>query len=531
MAMTFVICATPVIAESSDNTYDEYVVRFKDGYSPYGGAVLMSVEDGAIEPVIEDWNVYTVTEDMLHSLDMSQIEYIEPNYKVVLLEDYPNDPKYVNGSQSYFSMTGMPQVWDMALVEPRYLASSVKVAVIDSGIDVNHPDLENTTVYAYDYSKKDAFGNVVVDQEDVAEEQLHGTSVAGIIAAGFNDGYGVTGMTRATIYSLKVFDSSGADYYNICRAIKDAVDVYGCDVINMSLGFPSETGEAIPDSEISLLNEVIGNAADKGTIVVAASGNYAQKDGTAMDLPDGCKKNPIVYPAYCDNVISVGSVQSSGAISSFSSYNDMVDVVAPGNSLYLPRGSYEESDPYYWRVSGTSVASPQVAAAAAIIKGVHPEITQSGMEELIEDFSIDLGEEGRDDYFGWGLLDIAAMAESCSPDIEVEALTPWKSAYTEGAEKVSVVYLAPKNDIPNGIAVRFAIYDENDRLVEITEPRELTFLNSKDEENEIFEGIVLEKVTFDGVEIPSGGYAKVFCMNWDKIVPAASVVDVAPQAD
>ncbi len=521
--IVMVTCAVPVFAVSSNDTYSEYIVKFKDGYSPFCDARLMSVGDGEIETVIEDWNVYTITGDVLNYIDKSKVEYVEPNYRAVLLDDYPNDPKYLENRQSYLPMTGVPEVWRYAEIEPRYFASNVKVAVIDSGVDTDHPDFADTTIYAYDYSRVNGAGEVIISTDNVHEETLHGSSVAGIISAGFNDGIGVAGMTKAAIYSLKVFEGSSAGYANICKAIKDAVDEYDCDVINMSLGFYSNTGEVIPTSEIQLLQNVINNAANKGAVVVAASGNFGNMGGADLGNPN-IRYNPVVYPAYCDKVISVGAVQSSGVIAAFSTYNDRVDVVAPGRNIYTVKGNYDDDTQFYWLKSGTSVASPQVAAAVAIIKGVRPETTYEDIEDMIEEFSVDLGDAGKDNYYGWGLLDVAAMARNVFPN--VAKVTPAKPAYNKSQKTVDITYFAPKNREKTSISARLAIYDENGRLIRITEPCDLEFLNSQEEDNVATESVVYQDVVFDGVDIPSDGYAKIFCMKWGKIIPMTETVNI-----
>lgn len=521
--MVMAVYAMPVFAVSSNDTYSEYVVKFKDGYSPFGDAKLMSVNDGEIETVIEDWNIYTVTDDMLKDLDMSKVEYIEPNYRAVLLESYPNDPKYLENRQSYLPVTGAREVWKYAEIEPRYFANGVKVAVIDSGIDVDHPDFEDTTIYAYDYSRVNIAGDVIVSQDNVHEETLHGSSVAAIISAGINDGVGVAGMTKATIYSLKVFEGSSAGYANICKAIKDAVDEYDCDVINMSLGFFSDTGEVIPTDEIWLLQNVINNAVGKGAIVIAASGNFGNQGGVELGNPN-IKTNPVVYPAYCNNVISVGAIQNSGEIAAFSTYNDRVDVVAPGRNMYTVKGNYGDDTQFYWLRSGTSVAAPQVAAAAAMIKGVRPELTQAQMEEMIEEFSVDLGDKGKDNYYGWGLLNIAAMARSVFP--AVDNVTPSRPLYNKAQKKVEITYFAPENREEMGAATRLAIYNGDGRLIGITAPCNLTFLNSEEEDNLASESVVYQDVGFNNVEVPDGGSVKIFCMEWEKINPVTETVDI-----
>ncbi len=507
IAMALIICVMPVVAENSNSTYreyDEYVVRFKDGYSPYGGAMLMSAEDGEIEKVVDDWNVYTVTEDMISNLDMSKVEYIEPNWEATLFA-YPNDPYYNNQKENYLSMIGVSKLWNnMAVRDPKYLAEGVKVAVIDSGIDKEHPDYENTNIVAYDYSKSEN-NTVVIDRLDVGEGEnvSHGTAVAGIIAAGFNDGIGVAGMTKATIYSLKAFSKDNKNnYYNVCKAIKDAVELYDCDVINLSLGFVGAQLEGL-----TLLTEAIECAYEAGVIVVAASGNTG--DGT------------VVYPAAYEKVISVGAVKANRQIASFSTYNRGVDVVTQGNSVspVLCNREFEdtksgiEKGTKYIGMGGTSIASPQVAAAAAIMKAINPNVNHDVMKSLIRQTAVDLGAEGRDDYYGYGLLDIYAMARTL--EANTHKIYPSDSVYNSDKKEVEITYFNLDDEVVSGCGSRVAIYDKDNAFVGITEVQSIA-ANAN-------EGCDL---TFEDVEIPEGGHIRIFCMDWDKISPVTEIVSL-----
>ena len=211
--------------------------------------------------------------------------------------------------------------------------SQVKVAVIDTGIDRNHPELKGSILSSSN----------IIDPMNPTAPQFHGTHVAGIIAAKKDNGIGGYGMDpNAKILSYDVFGGDMWTFdYTIANAILEAVD-QGANVINMSLG------GSIPSA---ILQEAVEKAIDRGVIVVAAAGN----DG--MDMPS--------YPASYEGVISVGSVNSDKKLSGFSTYGASTDVVAPGEDIYAP--SYVATkETTFERLSGTSMASPAVAGSCSI---------------------------------------------------------------------------------------------------------------------------------------------------------------------
>ncbi|OLN24075.1 hypothetical protein BTO30_01255 [Domibacillus antri] len=247
----------------------------------------------------------------------------------------------------------------------------VTIAVIDGGVDFKHPDLKANLKEAY---------NVINPARNVVRDK-HGTHVAGIISSvKGNDigGYGV--FPKAKILSVDVFnDGMGAYDYNIAKGIIYAVDK-GADVINLSLGgnLPS-----------SVTEEAVQYAIDSGVVVVAAAGNEASDE--------------YFYPAAYPGVISVGNVNSGKKLSESSNYGASVDVVAPGEDIYST-GYDAQNGSKFERLTGTSMASPMVAAAAGLLKSKYPDLTAYEIEYILEQTATDLGGKGYDLTYGNGLI-------------------------------------------------------------------------------------------------------------------------------
>jgi type VII secretion-associated serine protease mycosin len=266
-------------------------------------------------------------------------------------------------------------------------SSEIIVAVLDTGIDAEHPELKDRLVDGYDF----------VNNDSTPEDMVgHGTFVSSIIAADGNNEEGITGLAPSVkIMPLKVMDRRGSGSNSaIARAIRYAAD-NGAKVINLSLGSPY--------SSTSVRN-AITYAVDKGVVVVAASGNEARE------------RNPVNYPAAYSNVISVGATGSNNRVASFSTYNQAVDLVAPGVSILGARsGTNTMCRPYngtaYCASSGTSFSAPYVAAAAALVLSVNPKLSPAQVQAVLEETATDLGEEGKDVYYGAGLLDVAKAVE------------------------------------------------------------------------------------------------------------------------
>jgi len=284
---------------------------------------------GEVAPVI-DKELYTA--DSIETIEevagADMIEYIEPDYTISLMGT--NDPYYETKGW-FLEMIKVPYVW-----EKGEFGEDITVAVLDSGVMMNHPDFENTKF-------TDPF-NAINDSTDVTDSVGHGTGMAGIIAASYNNKKGLTGiMPQATIMPVKAVDGiTSGTYSKVIKGINYAAD-HGADVINISLGDTFDS---------TALNEACDQAAAKGVILVAAAGN------------DG--ENNLYYPASYSSVVSVGSIEQDGEHSDFSTYNEYVDAVAPGRGILIPSKSGTKVG--YYSMTGTSAAAPQVAAMAAMVK-------------------------------------------------------------------------------------------------------------------------------------------------------------------
>jgi subtilisin family serine protease len=254
--------------------------------------------------------------------------------------------------------------------------NDVTVAVIDGGVDANHPEFKGRLMSPIS----------ITDPANPAMADAHGTHVAGIIAAEADNGIGGHGINpKAKIMSISVFDQFGGFDYVLADAILTAAEK-GADVINMSLGAPFE---------MPLVEEAIKKAVDKGVVVVAAAGN----DGAIQ----------YNYPASYDGVITVGATNDQNKKAYFTTYGPGIDVAAPGeevySSLYTPfKGST------FAKMSGTSMASPVVAGVASLIKSKYPHLNSYQVEAILEKTATDLGEKGFDLDYGHGLVNpVAAL--------------------------------------------------------------------------------------------------------------------------
>lgn len=247
----------------------------------------------------------------------------------------------------------------------------VKVAVIDTGIDKNHPELKGSILSSSN----------IIDPMNPTQADIHGTHVAGIIAAKKDNGIGGYGIDPyAKILSYDVFGGGFWTFdYTIANAILEAVND-GADVINMSLG------SSMPST---VLQEAVEKAISKGVVVVAAAGN----DGADMQN----------YPASYEGVISVGAINSSKKLSSFSTYGASIDVVAPGEKVYAPYYDVKKGSTFA-NLSGTSMASPAVAGMAALLLSKNPKLTPAQVEYILEKTATDLGATGFDNKYGNGLI-------------------------------------------------------------------------------------------------------------------------------
>jgi subtilisin family serine protease len=279
--------------------------------------------------------------------------------------------------------------------------AGVVVAIVDTGIDLDHPEFTGRvltgTCIGSDCSGDAAFG---------ADDNGHGTHVAGIVAAA-NDGVGKTGVAPgADLLPVKVLDARGnGAYSDVANGVVYAA-AHGADVINMSLG-----GSASSTALLSALKTAAPNA-----VIVAAAGN------------GGNRLSPSYPAAYATSagvvgsMIIVGSVDANNKISNFSQtpgaggcvtsnrttrtcFKD-VFLVAPGRNIY---STYPDNT--YATMSGTSMATPYVAGAAAVVLSASPFLTPQQVVNILLNSATDLGTRGVDTVYGHGLVNVAAALQ------------------------------------------------------------------------------------------------------------------------
>ncbi len=286
---------------------------------------------------------------------------------------------------------------------PMVSGSGMTIAVIDTGVDLDHPDLKANLIAGYDY----------VDYDAVPEDgNGHGTNVAGIAAAALN-GIGVSGVApSAKILPVRVLNNEGSGSTSgVAAGVIYAAD--RAQVLNLSLG---GTG-----SSTTLQNAINYAANTKGRLVVAASGNC----GDSYYYFNGCSyMNQPSYPAAYSNVLAVAATTNADTRASFSTQGSYVDVAAPGYQIY---NTFMGNS--YLAESGTSQAAPHVAGLAALIWSKYPSYTAAQVWNRITSTAVDLGTAGTDIAFGAGRIDVKkafgiTLANVNEPEAQLAQVEP-----------------------------------------------------------------------------------------------------------
>jgi len=330
-------------------------------------------------------------------------------YDSIYMEKTTVDNVVYEGYVKYeLQVINAAKVW-----EKGYYGDGIKVAVIDSGIDTDHPEFAGRILDGKDYTTKEEGS----DEEPSIEDTFsHGTCVAGMIVAAHN-GLWVKGIAPdVKIVPLKVTNDGTVYTAQVSQAIRDAVDIYNCDVINLSLGFPGPR---------ETLKSAVDYAVGKGATVVAAVGNYknANNDETYVKeefMEDSeivlTEDDSLQYPAAYDNVIGVGSVhrlyglhERAERVSPISKQNASVLITAPGERVIT---TTLESKKYITFAYGTSLSAPLVTGAVALLKQANPDLTPAEiMSILAESATDDAKGDGYDTAYGYGILNVEAALE------------------------------------------------------------------------------------------------------------------------
>jgi len=286
------------------------------------------------------------------------VMHVDYNY-LRIPYDEPNDPRFPGRGQWGLRTIEAPAAWEKSL------GNGVRVAVVDSGIDGDHPDLEGKIAL-----QKDLLNNDAVANDDVG----HGTHVAGTIGAATNNSRGVAAVCPGCkLQVAKVGNLDGIRDADIAQGIYWSAN-NRASAINISIAGPEYSWA---------LKHAVDYAWEHDVVVVAAAGNG---DTNAPN-----------YPAAYGHVISVSATDRQNRRAEFSNYGKTVDVAAPGVGILstFPDGNYETE-------SGTSMASPHVAALAGLL--ATKDLSAPEIRRRIQRTTTDIGPEGKDRYYGWGLI-------------------------------------------------------------------------------------------------------------------------------
>ena len=378
----------------------------------------------------------------------AKVRYMEPNHPVFIsayLE--PNDSLF--DQQWSLDMMDLPYVWSSEKGD-----SKIRIAVIDTGIDLEHEDLSARI-------DKDNAYNFANENSNVSDGHGHGTHVAGTIGALTDNSIGIAGVSwQGEILPLKVLDESGSgNTADLAAAIKYAAgldenseDMGPVDIINLSLGSQSDS---------QTLRDAIDAAVGERILIVGAAGNEG--------------RSSLIYPAAYENVIAVGAANQFGELTSYSNYGPELDFIAPGgDSSSGILSTYKDNG--YAELNGTSMAAPHISGLIALL--LSDNNSASEIKEILEMASIHPGVEEESDQLGHGLVN-ANFALNQTDKIKVivgerSGDSIQAAAETEISIKGGDYFIG---DIPIGSYSLFAwidikdngIIEAEDYLVEITE--------------------------------------------------------------
>ena len=416
---------------TSGYSEDAVVVKFKDSVeSPSSQSVIDSsnavkdTEEATPKKIADNTAVVelqdgaSVVEAIVDLKEDPRVEYVEPDYTIELADEtsFANDVNRLSG-QTYSdtdssiagnSLSGSASVaskvevndpnvgqqwyisdenskikdaWDVAKCN-----NQVTVAIVDTGVDADNPELVNNIVGGRSFATDDT--------SDWNDTHGHGTAVAGVISAQTNNALDISGASyNANLLICRAFTGKTAPSSDIAAGIRwiiGVADQYNVKVINMSFG--------ISKSQPKAIEEAINDAESAGILCVCASGN----ESNITDLAS------VDFPANLDNTVGVGAITSRHTRSYFSNVGESLDVVAPGSNIRTL--SINSGEEVY--EDGTSFSTPFVSAAAALCYSTNYHAKPSVIKGCLTSTAIDLGTSGKDDYYGYGQVDVYSAVVS-----------------------------------------------------------------------------------------------------------------------
>ncbi len=380
-ALALATFALPVFAVSTTNLErdflrdrgDRKIVVFAEGVTESARDEILEATQGRVVHRFR----HALSGDAVEGLGAESVRALLHDRRVVRIDD-----DVVVHTQAQMLPWGIDRA-DAELVWPGgNTGSAVKVGVIDTGISLSHPDLALNIKGGY---------NAIRFTRNANDDNGHGSHVAGTIAA-LNNTQGVIGMGPSIhLYAIKALSSSGSGYLSDIIEGLDWAISRDLDVVNLSLGTASN---------VQSFHDAITRAYNAGIVIVAAAGNSG---------------GSVIYPAAYEEVIAVSATDSGNNIASFSSRGPEVDIAAPGVSVY---STYKSTK--YATLSGTSMAAPHVAGAAALLIKTPVGLSDtdgdgvwdpSEVKAKLQASATDLGAPGFDTLFGAGLLNAFAAVQ------------------------------------------------------------------------------------------------------------------------
>ncbi|WP_371017612.1 cell wall-binding repeat-containing protein [Pseudalkalibacillus sp. JSM 102089] len=336
---SFFFSVEPELSEAeSDNETERILVTYEQTKSPSRDSKLSTKVEMIDVPVDE-------VDKMIEQFEANKdVQHVEMDQPVYLMDSVQANDTYLSYQKPWIDQIHLIKGWELANVE----ASSLKVAVIDSGVDLTHPDLKRNLVDGI---------NLVEPSKSVQDIDGHGTKVSGLIGAVTNNQLGVVSPSRGTsIMPIKVTENGTGNLSTVVQGIRYAID-HDADVINLSLGNYNNS---------FALRTVIEEAISKNILIVGAAGN---------DNDSG-----VVFPAAYPDVLAVASVKTgTEEKASFSNYGSLVDIAAPGTDIYSTSLNGE-----YAFDKGTSMSAPIVASSGVLLKEYAPYLTNKQTFKLLK---------------------------------------------------------------------------------------------------------------------------------------------------
>jgi len=403
---------------------DHILVKFKDNVGQTRKAQVLAKHGLSEKSDIKDIGVKLVSipdsltpDEAVQSLKAEgDVEFAEVD-GTLTAQATPNDPNY--GSQWYLPQISAPAGWDISTGTP-----GVIIAMVDTGLDPSNPEFAPKLVPGWNYITG---SSVIVDNTG------HGSATAQTAAAATNNNYNIAGVSwNSPIMPLVVCDSTGSCMWsNVASAITYAAD-HGAKVINISLGGTSDS---------SAMQSAVNYAWSKGLVIVAAACN----NSSSVPCYPGAEQNVVAVSATCD---------TSNTFAGWSNFGSYIDLAAPGCNI---NG---------W--SGTSLSSPIVAGAAALVFSAKPTLSNAQVVSLLESNADDAGTPGWDQYYGYGLVDVAQTLSAIG-SVAVDTLAPSipvnVSAYAASNSQVTVSWNPSTDNV--GVA-GYNVYRNGTKVASVT---------------------------------------------------------------